>query len=114
MKGCSTQLKAFEDGSAFESFSELRESPRFSHSSAIIFESYWSREHHIGRMVNFSHGGICFITDKTPTIGSEIFIGIDKSPYSSAHDVFRTKVVWVQELPIHLSHYPYAVGVRFC
>jgi hypothetical protein len=93
---------------------EQRESPRYPHTAAIMFENYLSGNYYEGRMMNYSRGGMCFEADVTPVVGTEIFIGIEKSPYSSKHDVFRAKVVWFRELPLKESYYLYGVGVKFC
>ena len=93
---------------------DLRESPRFRFATAVMFENYLSGSYYHGRMMDYSRGGMSFETSATPSVGTEIFIGMDKSPYSSAHEVFRAKVVWLRELPLERSHYAYAVGVKYC
>jgi len=108
------ELMEDEKTSQYAPSKELRESPRFQFTSAVMFENYLSGDYHAGRMTNYSRTGMCFETDRTPSVGTEIFIGIDKSPYSSAYDVFRAKVVWHQELSLEKSSYPYAVGVKYC
>ena len=92
---------------------EKRESPRFPFSSAVMVENYHAKTCHDGRMVDCSRLGMQFEAGVAPDVGSEIFIGIDKSPYSTAHDVFRATVVWLRELPHRKSFYSYAVGVKF-
>jgi hypothetical protein len=93
---------------------EHRENPRYPHAATIMFENYLSGNYYEGRMVNYSRGGICFEADFTPAVGAEIFIGIEKSPYSTNHDVFRARVVWSRELPLKESYYAYGIGVKFC
>lgn len=94
--------------------SEKRESPRFPFTSAVMYENYHTGEHRDGRMVAFSRTGMQFETSSAPKVGDEIFIGMDKSPYSTAHDVFRATVVWLRELPRPRTFYPYLVGVKYC
>jgi len=97
-----------------ESKNEQRESQRFPFAGTVMFEKYLTGSYHDARMVNYSRGGMCFEADVAPGIDTEIFIGIEKSPYSSHHDVFRAKVVWIRELPLKESYYAYAVGVKYC
>jgi hypothetical protein len=93
---------------------DLRQTPRFSFASTVMFENYMAGTCHDGRMVDYSRSGMRFETSQAPTVGAEIFIGMDKSPYSAAHDVFRATVVWFRELPLKQSSYPYSVGVKYC
>ena len=93
---------------------EKRESQRFQFSSSVMFENYLTGNYHDGRMVNYSRGGMCFEADTVPGVGTEIFIGIENSPYSPHHDVFRAKVVWIRELSLKDSYYAYGVGVKYC
>lgn len=93
---------------------EQRESQRFRCTSPVMFENYLTGNYHDGRMVNYSRGGMCFEADVPPEIGAELFIGIESSPYSSHHDVFRAKVVWIRDLSLKESYYAYGVGVNFC
>jgi len=94
--------------------SEQRESQRLPFTATVMFENYLTGNYHGGRMVNYSRGGMCFEADVPPSIDAEVFIGIEKSPYSSHHDVFRAKVVWIRERPLKESYYAYAVGVKYC
>jgi hypothetical protein len=93
---------------------EQRESRRFQFTSPVMFENYLTGNYNDGRMVNYSRGGMCFETDVAPDVDSELFIGIESSPYSSQHDVFRAKVVWIRKLSLKDSYYAYGVGVKYC
>jgi hypothetical protein len=93
---------------------EQRESQRFQSTSPVMFENYLTGNYNDGRMVNYSRGGMCFETDVAPDIGAELFIGIENSPYSSHHDVFRARVVWIKERSLKDSYYAYGVGVKYC
>jgi hypothetical protein len=93
---------------------ERRSSQRFDLSATVMFENYLTGHYHGGHMVNYSRGGMCFETDSAPGVQSEIFIGLEKSPYSPQHDIFRAKVVWVHEMPLNKSRYAYSVGVKYC
>ena len=93
---------------------EQRKSPRHACTTAIMFENYLTGNYHEGRMVNYSRDGMCFESDIAPEIGSEIFIGVEKSPYSPNYDVFRAKVMWRRALTLKESYYSVGVGVRYC
>ncbi len=93
---------------------EKRENPRLPHAATIMFENYVTGNYYEGRMVNFSRGGMGFEADFAPHVGAEIFIGIENSPYSKSHDVFRAQVVWTRELSLNDSSYSYGVGVKYC
>jgi hypothetical protein len=100
MKACCAEIEP--------SRAERRENPRFPFSSAVMFENYQTRTCHDGRMIDHSRTGMRFETGAAPEPGSEIFIGMDRSPYSAAHDVFRARVVWLQAQP-----FSYSVGVQY-
>lgn len=87
---------------------EKRENPRFPFSSTVMFEDYRAGTCHDGRMMDHSRTGMRFETGVAPELGAEIFIGMDRSPYSTAHDVFRARVVWLQPQP-----FSFCVGVKY-
>ena len=93
---------------------EQRENARFPHQATIMFENYNTGKYYEGRMLNYSRGGMCFESDFGPDIGAEIFIGIEKSPYSSNHDVYRARVIWNRPQSENESYYYYGIGVKFC
>lgn len=92
---------------------ENRETPRFAHETTVMIENYPSGMYHEGRMYNYSRAGMYFESDFDPTVGTDLFIGIEDSPYSSSHDVRRAKVVWCNKLPDKASFFYYGVGVRY-
>ena len=92
---------------------EQREDRRFSHKATVMFENYPAGNYFEGRMINYSRSGMYFEADFAPKVGTEIFIGIENSPYSSNHDVYRAKVVWCNELPEDDSFYYYGVGIHY-
>jgi hypothetical protein len=100
MRACGAELSP--------NWEEKRESPRFPSSSAVMFENYRNGTCHDGRMMDHSRTGMRFETGVAPELGAEIFIGMDRSPYSAAHDVFRARVVWLQAQP-----FSYCVGVKY-
>lgn len=93
---------------------EQRASERFQFTSPVMFENYLTGSYYDGRIVNYSRGGMCFEADVAPEVGIELFIGLERSPYSSHHEVFRGKVVWIRELSLKESYYTYGVGVKYC
>jgi len=100
MQACAAELSP--------NWEEKRESPRSPFSSAVMFENYRNGTCHDGRMMDHSRTGMRFETGVAPELGAEIFIGMDRSPYSAAHDVFRARVVWLQAQP-----FSYCVGVKY-
>lgn len=78
-----------------------------------MFENYATGNYYEGRMTNYSRGGMGFEADFAPRVGTEIFIGVENSPYSKNHDVFRAQVVWTRELSLTESSYAHAVGVKY-
>ena len=96
-----------------KSHPEQRENRRFPHEAAIMYENYPTGKYYEGRMLNYSRGGLYFESDFAPPIGTEIFIGIENSPYSAGHDVYRAKVVWHKKLGEKESFYYYGIGVRY-
>jgi hypothetical protein len=92
---------------------EQRKSPRRNYTTTVMFENYLTGNYFEGRMVNYSLDGMCFESDIAPEIGTEIFIGVEKSPYSPNHDVFRAKVMWHRALTLKESYYSVGVGVKY-
>jgi hypothetical protein len=92
---------------------ENRETPRFEHEAMVLIEDYPAGQYYEGRMYNFSRSGMYFESDFAPPVGSDIFIGIENSPYSSGHDVYRAQVIWCKELPDGASYYYYGVGIKY-
>lgn len=49
------------------------------------------------RMVNYCNNGLCFESNMILSVGAEIILGIENSPYldeSDAIDVYRAKILW--------------------
>ena len=93
---------------------ELRRNMRFHHEDTIMLENYTSGRYFVGKMLNYSRGGLYFESDFAPTIGTEIFIGIENSPFTSSHEVYRAKVVWIRELPDSNPFFFYGIGAKYC
>ena len=96
-----------------ESNPDQRDTIRFAHEASIMFEHYPSGRYYEGRMFNYSRGGMYFESDFAPKVGAEIFIGVENSPYTAGHDVYRAKVIWKQELVDRQTFYLYGVGVKY-
>ena len=92
---------------------EKRDAPRFEHEATVLVENYPSGQYHEGRMYNYSRSGMYFESDFSPAVGSDIFIGIEKSPYSSGHDVYRAQVIWCKALSDGDSYFYYGVGIKY-
>ena len=92
---------------------EKRDTPRFEHEATVMIEKYPTGQFYEGRMYNYSRSGMYFESDFAPKVGVDVFIGIEDSPYSSGHDVYRAKVIWCKELSEKGSYYYYGVGVKY-
>jgi hypothetical protein len=110
---CTLENRSRADSDPMTYASEKRESSRRPHTTTIMFENYLTGNYYEGRMVDYSRGGMGFEADFAPSVGTEIFIGIEKSPYSASHDVFRAQVVWTRELPLTDSSYSFGIGVKY-
>lgn len=96
-----------------ESSPEQRATQRFRHETAIMYEHYPSGRYFEGRMINYSRGGMYFESNFAPEIGTEIFIGVEKSPYTSRHDVYRAKVIWHKRVQSEDSLFFHGIGVKY-
>ena len=86
---------------------------RFIDHVPILYAGYDSKSYDKAVMRNSCSDGMYFESDFAPDPGTDIFIGIEKSPYSAGHDVYRARVMWVKELPKKASFFYYGVGVRY-
>ena len=79
----------------------------------VKIESLQSGINEGARMVNFSNTGIYFETDELFQPGTEIFIGIENSPYSktAAYQCYLAKVKWGKRLKNNRLAYGY--GARY-
>jgi len=87
---------------------------RIKHRAEIQFENYYSETNHTAKMYNYSRGGMYFEADYAPLPGTEIYIGVKKSPYDAAADVYHAQVRWRRQLLPGVSAYQYGVGVQYC
>ncbi len=86
---------------------------RIKHKTAIQFENYYSETCYKAKMYNYSQSGMYFESDYAPLPGTEIFIGVNKSPFDAAADVYRAQIRWRKQLLAGASAYQYGVGVRY-
>jgi hypothetical protein len=93
--------------------SEQRDAMRLKHKAIILLENFPAGSYYEAQMYNYSRGGMYFESDYAPLPGTEIYIGIEKSPYDSSPDMYRAQVRWRRELPPHNSKYTYGVGVKY-
>ena len=96
-----------------ESSPDHRADRRYRHETAIMYEHYRSGRYFEGMMFNFSRGGMYFESNFAPEIDTEIFIGVENSPYTSSHDVYRAKVMWHTKLEPATSFFFHGVGVKY-
>jgi hypothetical protein len=96
-----------------ESRPDQRADTRYRHDTAIMFEHYPSGRYFEGRMFNYSRGGMYFESNFAPEIGTEIFIGVENSPYTSGHDVYRAKVIWHVGLDGGKTFFFHGIGVKY-
>ena len=93
---------------------ESRDNARIQFKSPVTIENLKAGVIYQARMLNYSKHGLYFETDSLLTLGEEVFIGIEYSPYSDAQDMYeclRAKIMWRRELPT--SYFKYGYGVRF-
>ena len=87
---------------------------RFEHESTVLIENHQTGKCFEGKMSNYSTCGACIYTDYAPQPGSEIFIGIENSPYSGSHDIFRAKIVWCSPQTGKNTPYCFRIGAKYC
>jgi hypothetical protein len=90
-----------------------RDNARIKLKADIQFENYFSGKHYKARMFNYSLGGMYFEADYAPLPGTEIYIGVNNSPYDAGADVYRAQVRWRKQLKSKLSHHQFGVGVKY-
>lgn len=93
--------------------SEQRGATRMKRKAKIMLENFPSGTHYKAQMYNCSQGGMYFESDYAPLPGSEIYIGIENSPYDHGPDMYRAQVRWRRELPASNSKFAFGVGVKY-
>lgn len=92
---------------------EQREAVRLRHKATILLENILTGTYYEAKMYNYSRGGMYFESDYAPLPGTEIYIGIEKSPYDASPDLYRARVRWRKELSGHVSKFTFGVGVKY-
>ncbi|MGD8990370.1 MAG: PilZ domain-containing protein [Desulfobacterales bacterium] len=93
--------------------SEQREATRVKHKANILLENLPAGTHYKAKMYNYSSGGMYFESNYAPLPGTEIYIGIERSPYDASPDIYRVQVRWRRELASQDSGYTFGVGVKY-
>ena len=92
---------------------DQRNEMRQQHESPILIEEFQSGKYYEGRMVNYSTCGMCLQSDFELEPGTDIFIGIENSPYSANHDIYRAQVTWCKQLRDVTAFFRFSIGVKF-
>jgi Tfp pilus assembly protein PilZ len=93
---------------------ENRDNARIKHKSPITIENLKAGVIYQARMLDYSKYGLYFETDSLLSLGEEVFIGIEYSPYADSKDTYeclRAKIMWRRELPT--SYFKFGYGVRY-
>ena len=93
--------------------SEQRDATRVKHKANILLENLPTGTQYKAKMFNYSRGGLYFESDYAPLPGSEIHIGIERSPYDASPDIYRVQVRWRRALAAKDSDYTFGVGVKY-
>ena len=81
--------------------------------SLILLEEIPSGRYSLGEVTEYSIGGMGLRSEYGLEPGTDIFIGIENSPYSNNHDIFRAQVVWCEELTDDADHFRFAMGIKY-
>lgn len=92
---------------------ENRDYFRYKYRAKILLETYSTGAYYQAKMLNYSRGGLYFESDYAPLPGTDIYIGIENSPYDFGADIYRAQVRWRTKLSKKKSKYSYGVGVRY-
>lgn len=93
---------------------EQRDKTRFDHEAPITLENFEIGVLHGARMFNFSNYGLYFESDYLFEPGTELYIGINNSPFASEPDVYecyRAVIRWRK--PLKDSAFYYGYGAHF-
>ncbi len=93
---------------------EKRDHTRFDYQAPIVLEDAKFGILQGARMFNYSDFGLYFETDHVLAPGTDIYIGIPNSPYTSDPDVYeRYHAVVKWRRPLKRSSFYYGYGVRY-
>jgi hypothetical protein len=94
---------------------ENRSSARFTRQSPITLENFEVGVMNAARMHNFSQSGLYFESDFYMHPGTEIYIGINDSPFSSqpgVYECYRSIIRWRKFLEDSFFDYGYGVEIK--
>jgi Tfp pilus assembly protein PilZ len=97
-----------------ESNPEQRNNTRFKHEAPVKLENFEIGVFHRARMFNYSDGGLYFESDYLISPGTELYIGINNSPYAQepyVYECYRAEIRWCR--PLKRSSYYYGYGAKF-
>jgi Tfp pilus assembly protein PilZ len=93
--------------------SENRDTARMDHVSSLQVQDLASGKIYKARMFNFSKEGVYFESDSVLTPGTQIYIGIQNSPYASLPDVLeyhQAQIMWRKKLK--RSYFRFGYGIK--
>jgi hypothetical protein len=105
--------KPFKRSRQMDQRSDKRHHERENYKTKVKIESLQTGINEKARMVNCSDDGLYFETDDLLQPGTEIFIGIEDSPYSrsAAYECYPAKIKWGKRLKN--KPWAYGYGVRY-
>ena len=96
-------------------YSEKRADIRIIHKSPIIVENSKADFIYRARMVNYSKTGLYLESDANFDPGTEIYIAIENSPYTSsldnAPDCYRVRIIWRKDLQGLFYNHGYGIKI---
>jgi Tfp pilus assembly protein PilZ len=93
---------------------ERRNYQRFKYEAFISHDVSSNDIIHLGKLFNFSKGGLNFESDETIYPGEEVFVGLVTHTESADHDtqlLFEVRIIWQQKLKD--SSFRYGYGGKF-
>ena len=92
---------------------ENRDTARIDHISSVQVKDLASGKIHRARMSNYSKEGVYFESDSVLNPGTQIYIGIQNSPYASLPDVLeyhQAQIMWRKTLK--RSYFRFGYGIK--
>jgi len=91
---------------------ENRDTARMDHVASVQVQDIESGKIHKARMFNYSKDGVYFESDSVLNPGTQIYIGIQDSPFASLPDVLEyhlAQIMWQKKLKDSFFRYGYGV-----
>jgi ribosomal protein S1 len=91
---------------------ENRDTARMDHISSLQVQDIESGKIHKARMFNYSKEGVYFESDSVLNPGTQIYLGIQNSPYASLPDVLEyhlAQIMWRKKLKDSFFRFGYGV-----